>query len=1142
MQRPSTFIPEGRQGGVVSGLVIGLVLLVLLSGACAAGLFAQSSGDLAPVQQSAASVGPSPIAVEIRGVEGAASEAPSSPQSPTDSAVPPAALAPGADYPMYLGDVQRTSSSSSEPLVNLTTAPRLHELWSFNADGQPVQSQPVEQDGVTYFGGASGYEYAVYATNGTLLWKTFLGQADSDTDCPGVLGVTSSATVEGSTLYVDGGYPYFYALNTSTGAIEWQASIGGSNALGYYDWSSPLIYNNDAYIGISSECDEPLVPAGLDEISLTSHELVGHFNTSTPENIGSSIWGSPSVNPATNTVFFATGNPLGRSVTKYGNSILALNATNLNLQANWQVPPNEWVGDGDFGVTPTVFTPAGGFPMVTAADKNGILYAFYQSNLTLVWQQRLCCQIGSHNEQVSTSYGGGYVYAVGPATVIGGVDYASTVSAFNPLTGQTVWQDTFPLTPSNGYAAPLWVGGLLIVPDQGTLLLLNAASGNVLREIGVGGFIQGAASVSRGEVFFGSTNGNAYAFDVSLGSSATQSVATGTAPLTDTFSVTGSGGLPNATGSTAYGYLWNFGDGSPDSASRAPTHTYTLPGTYTVTVEVTDLAGNISTDTLTVGVGSGNHYPVTFGETGLPSGTQWSVSVDGMTQTASAPTSPVFNLPNGSYSYAIGAEVGFSANPGSGLVTVSGSAEGQTVAFGPEYALTFAEGSLPAGFAWTVSVSGVSMSLVTTGGTDSLTIPEANGTYPYAVSVISGWNQTSLPATGTIAVDGAAVTEPTLSYSPVFCSVTFSESGLPSGDRWSVTFDGVDMNLTANGGESTLSFVSETNGIYPYSIAVNPGYFQSTVPYTGTETVNEAPVDVSVTYVASVPKITVGPVQGPAGATLTVSGSAFSELSEATVTFGGTVLTPALGADCTVAGTSVLTDAFGDFVCKFTVPSEEQGSYSVVADDVATNTLSVAKTFKVTVPAVALSPTQGPVGATYTLTGSGFSTSSKASLSFGGVAQTPDACTLGTFNGTTITTDSGGAFRCTFTVPNVDRGVYSVVGTNIPTGTLTASKTFKVTVPAIRLSPSEGAVGSTYTITGSGFSADSGVLISFGGVLQSPSACSLGAFSGTTITTNAAGAFTCTYSVPNENAGSYSVVGTDTATGLTSTKTFTVTG
>ena len=521
-------------------------------------------------------------------------------------------LAPGSNFSTYLGNEERTSSVLSEQLINLTTAATLHVLWSYDAGGQAVQSQPVEQNGLVYFGGHSGYEYAVYATNGTLAWRTFLGQATNDSGCGSassrVLGVTSTATVSGAVLYVDGGYPYLYALNSSTGAVDWQAPIGnGTNAQGFYDWSSPLIYHDNAYVGISSQCDEPLVQAGVDEISLTTHQIVGYFDSSVPAGNGSSIWGSPSVNPATNTLFVATGNQYGASPpTVYSESVLALNATTLAVQATWQVPSAQAEGDSDFGVTPTLFTPAGGYPMLTAANKNGILYAFYQSNLTLAWEHRICCA-SSQDEHISTAWGGGLVYAVGATTEIGGVTYGSSVLAFDPLTGSIVWEKGFSQSSYKGYAAPLWVNQVLIVPDQGTLLVLNAETGAVLYQDTVSDQFVAAASLSRGEVFAGSSNDHVYAYDLSLALIARDSRSAGAAPLPDTFHATASGGLP------PYTYGWTFGDGGT-STLQDPSHTFVKAGTYHVKVVVSDLAGTVATKHLTVRVTHGSGEP--FAPTG----------------------------------------------------------------------------------------------------------------------------------------------------------------------------------------------------------------------------------------------------------------------------------------------------------------------------------------------------------------------------------------------------------------------------------------------------------------------------------------------------------------------------------------------
>jgi PKD repeat protein len=51
----------------------------------------------------------------------------------------------------------------------------------------------------------------------------------------------------------------------------------------------------------------------------------------------------------------------------------------------------------------------------------------------------------------------------------------------------------------------------------------------------------------------------------------------GAAPFTVTFSPVGTPGLTT--------FVWDFGDGSPESSEAAPVHTYTLPGRYDVSVK-----------------------------------------------------------------------------------------------------------------------------------------------------------------------------------------------------------------------------------------------------------------------------------------------------------------------------------------------------------------------------------------------------------------------------------------------------------------------------------------------------------------------------------------------------------------------------
>lgn len=78
---------------------------------------------------------------------------------------------------------------------------------------------------------------------------------------------------------------------------------------------------------------------------------------------------------------------------------------------------------------------------------------------------------------------------------------------------------------------------------------------------------------------------------VVIGSAAPTS---GVLPLTVSFKAVPIGGTP------PYSFEWDFGDQTPTSSERTPTHNFTTAGTYTTTVTVTDTTGADASDTVTV--------------------------------------------------------------------------------------------------------------------------------------------------------------------------------------------------------------------------------------------------------------------------------------------------------------------------------------------------------------------------------------------------------------------------------------------------------------------------------------------------------------------------------------------------------------
>src|SRR6266705_6547583 len=208
-------------------------------------------------------------------------------------------IPPGSDWSMYLHDPQRTAATD-ERVLSTKNVGQLSKLWTFKTGGTIAASAAVV-GGTVYVGSWDGYEYALDQITGKLKWKTFLGITKPRPVCnPPQAGVTSSAAIQDGVLYVGGGDAYWYALDTKTGAVLWKVFTGDNSPEGgHYNWSSPLLYNGYAYIGIASEGDCPLIPGQLLQVSLSTHQITNSFTMVPDGQLGGGVWTSPSVDPTT---------------------------------------------------------------------------------------------------------------------------------------------------------------------------------------------------------------------------------------------------------------------------------------------------------------------------------------------------------------------------------------------------------------------------------------------------------------------------------------------------------------------------------------------------------------------------------------------------------------------------------------------------------------------------------------------------------------------------------------------------------------------------------------------------------------------------------------------------------------------------
>jgi polyvinyl alcohol dehydrogenase (cytochrome) len=432
-------------------------------------------------------------------------------------AMPPrdsTAAGPAGDWGTYLHDPSRTAANLDEAILSTSNAAQLHNIWSF-ATGDIVAASPTVAGNVVYVGSWDGYMYAINAVTGQQIWRSpSLGLTNVPV-CPMPMGITSSATVQNGVVYVGGGGSNWYALSATTGAILWSVFVGDNTSGGNYNWSSPLIYNGYAYIGAASNCDTPLVQGRLLRVDLAApHNVVGTFKVVPDGTLGGGIWGSPSIDPATNTIFVTTGNHNAfdpAPAPPNTRAILAIDATTMMPNGAWQVPAGQAVNDGDWGTTPTLF--AGN--LVAATNKNGYVYAFDRANLSAgpVWQRQIA--IGGDTPEAgdgsvsSAAFDGTRLHVAGGNTTIGATSYPGSVRALDPATGAILWEKG---VSGMVLAAQAYANGVVVDAAGATLEVRDTANGNLLYSYATGGQIFGAPTISNGRIVVGSTDGKIYAF------------------------------------------------------------------------------------------------------------------------------------------------------------------------------------------------------------------------------------------------------------------------------------------------------------------------------------------------------------------------------------------------------------------------------------------------------------------------------------------------------------------------------------------------------------------------------------------------------------------------------------------------------
>lgn len=381
--------------------------------------------------------------------------------------------------------------------------------------------------------------------------------------------VYSSPAVVDGVLYVGSDDNRVYALDAVTGAELWNYTTGGRVL------ASPAVINGVVYVG---SYDKTLYALDKGTGTKLWSFLTGGWVTSSPVVTDGVVY-SGSLDDRLYAIDAVTGAELWNTTFGEYHSIdsspavadgvlyvsggyNALYAINSSTGATlWNFTRTQ-----PFYGSPAV---ANGRVYVGGYDKN--LYALDALTGDLVWNY-------TTGENVDST----------PAVVNNIVYFGSgdnNVYALNVLTGEKIWNYT---TGSAVFSSPAYANGVIYVGSWDcNMYALDAQTGEKIWNYTTGSVVYSSPAIANGLVYFGSFDKKVYA----IGSAPLSPVAGFTANSTFGSTPMAVRFNDSSTGIPPLAYQWNFGDGTPNETIQNPVHTYSVGGTYNVTLTVSNSYG-----------------------------------------------------------------------------------------------------------------------------------------------------------------------------------------------------------------------------------------------------------------------------------------------------------------------------------------------------------------------------------------------------------------------------------------------------------------------------------------------------------------------------------------------------------------------
>ena len=421
-------------------------------------------------------------------------------------------------------------------------------VWRFKEDRKLEVTPAINSDGTIYIGDTWGDLNAINP-DGTRKWKYTLG---------GQIIGSSPAIAEDGTIYIGSWDSKLYAINPD-GTLKWRTGVNG------IVFSSPAIAEDGTiYIGtmLSGNRIQAINPDGTKKWHYTTGDVI----TSDPA--------------------------IGDDGTIYiGSQDYYLYAMNPNGTLKWKYKTGHHIrGPPSIAEDGTIY--------VGSVDK--YLHAVNPDG-TMRWKHYVGDEIATNPSiaEDGTIYGcGKKIWAINPN--------GTRKWTFNM--GNDVRVDAS--SPAISADGTIYFGTNKGEMDGGHFIALNPDGTERFRKKIANLWVESSPSIGNdGTVYIGSSSseggdsyGYLYAFNRAALSATVDGPHYGLINVPIEFTGDGYGGYK------PYTFHWDFGDGYT-SNEQNPTHTYTSPDNYTVTLTVTDNTSNTSMDSTFAWIQDGNNAP-----------------------------------------------------------------------------------------------------------------------------------------------------------------------------------------------------------------------------------------------------------------------------------------------------------------------------------------------------------------------------------------------------------------------------------------------------------------------------------------------------------------------------------------------------